>query len=437
MNIEKIYKDGLCTGCGTCAGMCPVGAIELVIDPKKGIYKPLINNEKCTNCGLCYKVCPGHSVDFKELNKFIFGKQPENSILGSYLKCYMGHSTNYDMQYNSSSGGLVTQLLIVALKERVIDGALVTRMKKDRPLEPEPFIARTKEEIISARCAKYCPVPANIMLKEILNSKDNERFAVVGIPCHIHGIRKAEIASKKLQEKIVLRIGLFCTNGVSFLGNYAALKKMNIQKEKVKFINYRFGNFPPAKTLIELDTNTEIIDHLRFWNALYSGGVSAIPPRCKLCIDQTNELADISIGSGWFPYRKYKQINQSVCISRTSFGETFIQRINSEKKIINISEIIPKDLTLFEKIERGDKKYKYKYLSFFFRLFGKKYSNYNSIFLERKIRVNFKASLMALKIYLILSLASIKYLRGLLNIYAAVKKGILALIRKIIKITSR
>jgi coenzyme F420 hydrogenase subunit beta len=46
-----------------------------------------------------------------------------------------------------------------ALEEGIIDGALVTRMKKDRPLEPEPFIARTREEIIEASKSKYCGVP--------------------------------------------------------------------------------------------------------------------------------------------------------------------------------------------------------------------------------------------------------------------------------------
>lgn len=209
MNVEKVYKEGMCTGCGTCAGICPTNAIEMVIDKKKGIYKPLIDIEKCTKCGLCYKVCPGHSVDFKELNEFVFGKQPENILLGNYINCYAGHSTDYGIRYNSASGGLVTQLLIFAIEEGIIDGALVTRMKKDNPLEPEPFIARTKEEIIEATGSKYCPVPANITLKEILNSKGGEKFAVVGLPCHILGIRNVEQINKKLKSKIVLHLGIF------------------------------------------------------------------------------------------------------------------------------------------------------------------------------------------------------------------------------------
>jgi coenzyme F420 hydrogenase subunit beta len=124
--IESVVKDGLRTGCGTCVGLCP-----------------------------------RHSVDFKQLNQEIFGKEPEDILLGNYLNCYIGQVTDYDIRYNSASGGMVTALLIFALEEGLIDGALVTRMKKDRPLEPEPFIARNREEIIEASKSKYCPAPAS------------------------------------------------------------------------------------------------------------------------------------------------------------------------------------------------------------------------------------------------------------------------------------
>ena len=133
------------------------------------------------------------------------GSDVSNNIhIGNYLKCYLGHSTDYDIRFNSSSGGLITQLLIFALEEGIITGALVTRMKKDKPLEPEPFIARTKKEILDAMGSKYCPVPANIALKEILKSKEGEKFAVVGLACHIHGIRKAEQIYASLKKKIIL-----------------------------------------------------------------------------------------------------------------------------------------------------------------------------------------------------------------------------------------
>ncbi|MGB2728538.1 MAG: coenzyme F420 hydrogenase/dehydrogenase beta subunit N-terminal domain-containing protein [Halobacteriota archaeon] len=200
--IAQVVKDNLCTGCGTCVALCPEEAIKLTINEKKGIYVPELNEKKCNNCGICYEVCPGHEVDFKALNLEIFGKEPEDVLIGNPLNCYIGHTTDWGIRYNSASGGLVTQLLIFALEEGIIDGALVTRMKKDNPLEPEPFIARTREEIIEASKSKYCPVPANIALVEILESEEGEKFAVVGLPCHIHGIRKAEQINKSLKEKM-------------------------------------------------------------------------------------------------------------------------------------------------------------------------------------------------------------------------------------------
>jgi len=135
-NIKNIVKKGVCVGCGTCVALCPQGAIELIIDKKKGIYVPKIDKSKCNNCGICLKVCPGVSIDYGQLGQEIFGKKPEDVLIGNYLNCYTGHATDYNIRYNSASGGLVTSLLIYALEKGIIDGALVTRMKKDKPLEP-------------------------------------------------------------------------------------------------------------------------------------------------------------------------------------------------------------------------------------------------------------------------------------------------------------
>lgn len=153
-NIKEVVDEGLCTGCGTCASVCPNLAIKMVLDSKKGIYVSRIDENNCNDCGSCYEVCPGHCVDFKELNLSIFGKEPENILIGNYTNCYIGHATDYEIRYNSASGGLVTALLIFALEEGIIDGALVTKMSKQNPLEPEVVIARTKEEIISAAGSK-------------------------------------------------------------------------------------------------------------------------------------------------------------------------------------------------------------------------------------------------------------------------------------------
>lgn len=338
-NIKEVADEGLCTGCGTCASVCPNLAIKMVLDSKKGIYVSRIDENNCNDCGSCYEVCPGHSVDFKELNLSIFGKEPENILIGSYTNCYIGHATDYEIRYNSASGGLVTALLIFALEEGIIDGALVTKMSKQNPLEPEVVIARTKEEIISAAGSKYCPAPANIGLKKILNEKG--RFAIVGLPCHIHGVRKAELLNKKLKDKIALHLGIFCANSVTFLGTEHFLLRWGIKKDEVKKLNYR-GKGWPGKIVVLLKEGTEKIiprgttekSTFRRIHYFSSFHYDFMPPRCLLCCDLTCELSDISFGDPWLPeLKENEKIGKSLIISRNEIGEKILQKALSRRKI--------------------------------------------------------------------------------------------------------
>ena len=335
--IDSIVKNNLCTGCGTCIALCPKEAIKLTINERKGIYVPKIDEEKCNDCDICYEVCPGHEVNFNALNLEIFGKEPEDILIGNYINCYVGHSTDYDLRYSSSSGGLVTALLIFALEEGIINGALVTRMEKDNPLEPEPFIARTKEEIIEASKSKYCPVPANIALKKILNSREGEKFAVVGLPCHIHGIRKAEQINKKLKEKIALHLGIFCNHAPNFWGTKLLLQRLKVREDDVVKLNYR-GEGRPGSMKISQKSG-ELLLLPDYWS--FVGAYFFYPVRCLMCSDGICELADISFGDAWLPELSDDKIGKSIIVSKSEIGENILQKMKLKDKV-ELTEISAK-----------------------------------------------------------------------------------------------
>jgi coenzyme F420 hydrogenase subunit beta len=406
--IEEVVKTNLCTGCGTCVAICPNEAIKLVVNGKKRIYIPKINDKSCDNCGICYKTCPGHSVDyFKQLNLQIFGKEPDDILIGIYINCYTGHATDYDIRYNSASGGLVTQLLIFALEEGIIDGALVTRMSKKYPLEPEPFIARTKEEIIGASKSKYCPVPANIALKEILESKEDERFAVVGLPCHIHGIRKAELISEKLKEKIILHIGIFCGTTKSFLGTTFQLKRMRINENEIEEFSYRGEGWPGSLVVLLKDKEKKISE--LYYDYYDSKFCSFTPWRCTLCSDHTCELADISFGDAWLPELANDKIGTSIIISRSKVAEEILQSMAS-RRIIELNEIDSGKVALSQGMFRF-KKDQLKARIFFFKLFGKKIPIYD----QKLPRPKLSDYLMAMWQYFWIYVSSKRYLWILFN----------------------
>jgi len=330
--IEDIPNMGLCTGCGTCAGMCPNSSIEMTRN-SNGTYTPILDKEKCNQCGICFNVCPGLFIDIDKYNLEIFNEKPKNFFLGNYKNCYLGHSLDEKIRWNSSSGGLITMLLIFALQEGIISGALVTRMSRKKPLEPEAFIAKTKKEIISASGSKYCPVAANVIIKKIRNERG--KFAVVGLPCHIHGVRKAELFDTELKEKIVLHLGLFCGHTPNFLGNEFLFKRLNILKNDIAKITYRGRGWPGSMTIELRDGSRMSIPFLDYYITL--GSPFFVPMRCMLCSDQSNELADISFGDAWLPDLKNKQIGESIAVSRTEIGEEILQKAKS--KVIKIAKI--------------------------------------------------------------------------------------------------
>lgn len=327
--VKEIVNDGLCTGCGTCAGMCPNGAIVMHVSEFEGLYFPNVEEKRCRKCNLCVRVCPGHLVNFKELNLNIFRKEPENVFMGNHSGCYLGFSNDEDVRYNSSSGGIATQLLLFALEKHVIDGALVVRMKKDKPLEPEVLVAKTKDEILSASKSKYCPVPLNGLLKRIL--EEDGKFAVVGLPCHIHGIRKSEMISKRLAEKMAFHIGLFCSHTRNFKGTDFVLNRINVHRSDVVELEYRGRGWPGGMSIRLKGGCEKFIPYHEYYPIL--GSFFFTSQRCVLCADVTNEFADISLGDAWLPEFRNDQKGTSLIITRSEIGEKILKGCCLDNKI--------------------------------------------------------------------------------------------------------
>lgn len=312
-NIGEI-RD-LCTGCGTCAAMCPREIIEMNVNRKKGIYEPIIVGE-CDECGVCIKVCPGVSVDFRELNREIFGYEGEDMLLGNHEACYVAHSTDEKLRYNASSGGMVTQILIHLIDKGIVDGALVTHMNPEKPLEPEPFIARTPEDIIEAAGSKYCPVPANIALREIL--REPGKYAVVGLPCHIQGIRKAEMINRKLRERIVYHLGIVCNHTPSFMATEFLLKRLGVRREEVTGIRYRGDGWPGSLKVETVSGDILLLLLPEYWGSGF--GQLFKPSRCRRCCDHMAELSDMSFADPWLREFEGEKKGKTLIVLRKGLG---------------------------------------------------------------------------------------------------------------------
>lgn len=332
-NIDFVSERDLCTECGTCFGVCPKDNI-LVRTDEIGQYRFKAKEpEKCIGCSLCYDVCPGFAVDFDRLNAEVFSAPVDLdspfSAIGHFTSTYLGHATDDKIRSQAASGGITSALLCYALETGKIDGVYVVRMKnatEGDPLSPEVYLATTKEQILRGQQSKYITVPMNECLRDIRKHGKDRKYAVVGLPCHLHGLRKTEQWIPKLREQIVLRIGLFCGHTMNRLGTQHLLRLVNADQKEVEHIEYRAKQWP-GNFMARLKEGSENLIKHSHWTAytltLYEKW------RCHFCTDPLNQLADISVGDPWLE-ELHGQKGQNVVIARTFEGTKFLEEAVSE-----------------------------------------------------------------------------------------------------------
>ncbi len=339
--VKNVADSNLCTGCGTCVGVCPTKSLKMEMT-HEGRYIPVIASNNCKGCHLCTNVCPASNENFKELNKFIFNKIPDNKLIGNFINCYKGYSTNPTVRWRASSGGLTTSLLLFLLKENLIDGALLTRINKNNPLKAEPFIARTEEDVLSAMGSKYVPVPLNQLLNQILSEEG--KFAVVGLPCHIQGIRRAELKIPALRDKIAYHFGIVCSRTMSFHGVEYILNKMGIASNEIAELKYRGDGWPSGIKVLLKDGQQKNLPMLATWWSEIFGGSFFSHHYCTLCSDLLNEMSDISFADAYLPETmKNDKVGTSIVVTRTDKGEELIKAAASSNEI-EVFTLTPEDV---------------------------------------------------------------------------------------------
>jgi len=328
---ERKQMKYLCTGCGTCAAICPVNAIKMEINYDQ--FFPVVNTQLCIKCGKCVNVCPGISISIRKFADKFYPGAKEDFRLGKFRTTYIGYSNDPQIRFEATSGGIATSLAKFLLKNKIVDGVVVTKMCGKNPLIPESFIARTEEGVISAKTSKYTPTSPIGVLKEIKSAKETEKFAIIGLPCHIHGLRKLQEIEPWAKKKIIFSIGLFCGHEVTFSGTKFILERFAKGSKDIESIQWRGRGWPGGISVQYKDGKKIDILHEMYWPPFFSTYFFT-PYRCLTCHDLTSELADISLGDAWLKeIKEHDNIGTSIIIARSKLGERILKQMTDEKEL--------------------------------------------------------------------------------------------------------
>ena len=320
-NILVVVKKRICTGCGLCEAFCPKRAIQMVLT-RQGLFEPLVKVNLCNNCAFCLKICGRYRLDYQAKRPTDAQTDIFQNLLGTVISSYRGHSTNQTIRKNATSGGAITAVLKVAFESAIIDCAIVTGSDRKDPTKTIPFVAHNFEDVLRGTEARYAPSPIGRCLPEAMGK---EKIAIVGLPCHFESIQKAEFIDESIKNKIVLRLGLFCSHNCSLLATLFVCNRFNLNKKNIVSFKYR-GEGWPSGIRIKTTENKEyfLANQNSFWTKMFMSFIFAAP-YCLLCSDQTSELADISFGDAWLREVLDEKTNgESIILTRTPIGERLI-----------------------------------------------------------------------------------------------------------------
>lgn len=322
-NISNVAAMKLCNTCGGCFGICPTQAIRFE-ETTGGYYLPVVTETACTHCGLCYDVCPG--IHF---GNTLNSQMPADPFAGTVLNSFVGKATDKKLFDNSQSGGIVSALLAHGLETGRIKGAVTVYMEPGNPPRPMTRIAETASQLYQAQKSKYCPVPLLGFLRE-LKEKDGP-VAVVGLPCHIHGLRNILDKMPELNGKLAFTIGLVCDRVLT----YAAMDYLISQSKTdgapcvLHFRDKSVSGYPgDVHVLSENNKSIVMPASIRMQIKNYF-----TPARCNICFDKMNIFSDITVGDPHGLNCVDRRVGESMLLVRSENGRDVVQSARNEKAI--------------------------------------------------------------------------------------------------------
>jgi len=272
---EEVLGTDVCTACGSCVNLCP--NLISIEDRIAVIADCQISS------GRCYRYCP-RTKPAPHIAELLCGDVGYGGPVGSYQDYCISRSTLSEQRRFSQYGGTVSALLIQAIREGVINHAVVTEAAENFPY---PVSVQGEKQIISAGGSKFALSPTN---KEVnrasVAAKTN--IGVVALPCQATGLKKRQLQPREdgiAEGSVAFIIGLFCTWAVGQTG-WRLLLKQHVGSHSVRGMDIP----PPPANVMILDVSSErIVIPLEEVN-------EHVRPGCKVCLDMTGENADISVG---------------------------------------------------------------------------------------------------------------------------------------------
>ena len=306
-DLRAVIDSGMCIACGACCAADR--SLSLSLDPERQIYQP-------TGVGAAEaaSVCPAIEVDYEALHDFVFDR-PATGPLGLIDSVFLAQSTDEGRNRRASSGGLIKEVIRYLLASDTVDG--VISIAHDEGLEYPARLIRAPDEVDLLPGSIY----HNINLQSALDliESEDKRLGLVAIPCQLEGIYNY-ISKRRpgLRQRVVFSVGLICAWQYTRHSIQAMARYEGVDPETISDVSYRGGDMI-GKLRLQIGQQKELeIDRRSSLNYQIAFDRYFNTPRCNVCVNHLNFLADLVVGDSWIQSTRFSRTGISIALARTN-----------------------------------------------------------------------------------------------------------------------
>lgn len=315
---DSVADISLCCGCGACAAVCPVTAIQIK-ENNYGFLHNKVNPDECIRCGKCLRVCPFYHIQAQPL------KESQN------LVAYQSRDEQH-VKYSSSGGFSSDVAEDLSRKNYKIYGAVYNQEKNQVNhigIEPDEI-----EKLRKIQGSKYLQSHTAEAFSQIQHDTRDKKFAFMGTPCQVAALDKM-LRLNHCRDKAVL-VDLIChgvpsqllwkkyMNELEIKYGFSSHSKVNFRSEKGKWHIRSIEIAEQNKLYIKKDREDPF--YVFFRNSLCD------MQTCFECPYREKSGADIRMGDYWGPRFEKNEDGVSMVIGITPKGRNIIDNLPGKKE---------------------------------------------------------------------------------------------------------
>lgn len=295
---SQVLDPSLCATCGACELACPQGIIRF--DQLEPRLADGFTDQSCGACFDCLAACPGLDPATPAAEMRLFGRTrgPEERWLGIRQAVYGARSTSPETFARSASGGSATTLLQTAMRQLELEAVLVMGRSFEQPWRSAPAVCTSPGELPAYSQSTYQLAPYLGALRPFLVEKGG-RVGLVGIACHVQGVRKLQGMDTRIgelaREKIAFVLEIGCSSSTKPQGTETLITELlGLDLTEVAGVKYREGDYPGRIEVLTRDGRRHTVE---FWQAVRHFAANKTH-RCLSCGDWMSGLADLGVSDG-------------------------------------------------------------------------------------------------------------------------------------------